>query len=123
MSSDLEIHENERIVQLTVTGELNADRALAIIDKISLTVKLYPDYNSLVEIQNITYQPDMAELLEVASECSKRLTDFKYKIAYLIPDKTGRKEVAKLFKACMELQGFEVMQFVKYDDALKWLSL
>jgi hypothetical protein len=123
MSSDLETHENERIVQLTVTGELNADRALAIIDKISLTVKLYPDYNILVDIQNITYQPDMAELLEVASECSKRLTDFKHKIAYLIPDKTGRKEVAKLFKTCMELQSFEVRQFVKYDDALKWLSL
>ena len=123
MSSDLEIHEDERIVKLTVTGELNADRALAFIDKIALTVRLHPAYNILVDIQDTTYQPDMAEMLEVASECSKRLTNFKHKIAYLIPDRTDRKEVAKLFKTCMELQGFEFKQFVEHDDALNWLSI
>jgi hypothetical protein len=123
MSSDLEIHKDELVIQLTVTGELNADRGLAIIDKIALTVRLHPTYNILVDIQDTTYQPDMAEMLEVASECSKRLTNFRPKIAYLIPDRKERKQVAKLFKTCMELQGFEFRQFVGYDDALKWLTL
>lgn len=123
MSSDLEIHEEERIVQLTVTGELNADRALAIIDKVSLTVRIHPGYNVLVDIHETTFQPDMAELLEIAAECSKRLTDFKRKLAFLIPDTEERNKVAKLFKTCMELQGFEFRQFVKYDDVIKWLSV
>lgn len=123
MSSGLEIHKDERIIQLTVTGELNADRAIALIDKIALTVRIHPGYNILVDIHDTTYQPDMADLLEIASECSKRLTNFRRKIAFLIPDTKERKKVAKLFKTCMGLQGFEFRQFVKYGDALKWLSL
>ena len=123
MSSDLEIKNDERIVQLTVTGELNADRAIALIDKIDVTFRIHPAYNILVDIHDTAFQPDMADLLEIASECSRRLTNFKRKIAFFIPDTKERKKVAKLFKTCMELQGFEFRQFVKYDDALNWISL
>ena len=122
MSFDSEIQRDKRLIRLTGTGELNADRAIALIDKISLTARLNPDYDILVDIQGTTLQPDMADLLDIASVSSKRLTDFKHKIAFLIPDMKERQKIAKLYKSYMELQGFEFRQFVKCDDAIDWLS-
>ena len=122
MSTELKIFREERIIQRTVTGELNTNRAHELIHKISLAVSFYQNSNVLIDIRETTFQPNMSDLLEIAADCSKNLTDFKCKIAFVIPNTEQRKEVAKLFKACMEAQGFEFRQFFDYDDAMDWLS-
>jgi hypothetical protein len=50
------------------------------------------------------------------------LIDFNCKIAFVIPNTKQRKEVAKIFKVCMEAQGFEFRHFFDYEEAIEWLS-
>jgi hypothetical protein len=122
MSSDLKILRDERIIQKSVSGDLNTNRARKLIHKISLVVKLDQNCSILVDIRDTTFQPQMSDLLEISTECSKCLAEFRHKIAFLIPNTEQRRKVAKLFKTCMEAHGFEFKQFFEYEDAIEWLA-
>ncbi len=122
MATEFNIDEERKIIHRTVTGEITKNSAATLVKIISLATKLHQGYNILVDIRDTTFHPEMIDLLEIAEECSRQLIGFNNKIAFLIPNTEQRKQVAKLFKTCMEAQGFMFTQFFDYEAAVEWLS-
>lgn len=116
------IDNDRKIIQRTVTGELHTERSLKLVREIALAASTHKDYNILMDLRDTESRPEMLDLLAIASECAVLKPEFNNKIAFLIPDKEERGQVARLFKTCMEAQGFRFRQFFDRDAALQWLS-
>jgi hypothetical protein len=121
MNTENDIDDDNRIVQINVTGEITTGQASKLVQNISIAVKLNQGYNVLVDIRNATFNPEMVDLFEISSEFSKQLVGFNRKIALLIPNTEKLKQVAKLLRICMEAKGFQFKQFFDYDATVKWL--
>ena len=122
MIAEINVDNENKTIQRILTGEIDTNQALSLVREISNSVKIHEGYNILVDMRDTTYQPEMMDLLEIAAECSKLLIDFSRKIAFLIPNTEQRKLVAKIFRTCMEAEGFEFKQFFDYEAATEWLS-
>ena len=121
MIAEIDVDIEKKIIRRTLTGEIDTAQALKLVRNVSAAVNLHPDYNILVDIRDTAFHPEMIDLLEIASECSKQLIGFDRKIAFLIPDTEQRKLVGQVFKTCMEAEGFAFKQFFDYDPAIEWL--
>ena len=121
MSPNIIIYEDKRVIQRTVTGELSTARSLKLVQELAVAIKLNQGYNILIDLRDTVTRPETLDLMEIATACSRYGYDFKSKIAFLIPDTKERIRVAKLFRTCMEAQGFEFTQFFDYDIAMEWL--
>ena len=122
MIAEIDVDIEKKIIRRTLTGEIDTAQALKLVRNVSAAVNLHPDYNILVDIRDTAFHPEMIDLLEIASECSKQLIGFDRKIAFLIPDTEQRKLVAQVFKTCMEAEGFAFKQFFDPAAALEWLG-
>ncbi len=122
MIAEISVDSENWTIQRTLSGEIDTIHALSLVREISNSAKIHEGYNILVDMRDTTFHPDMIDLLEIAAECSKQLTGFSCKIAFLIPDTEQRKLVAKIFRTCMEAEDFEFKQFVDYEAATEWLS-
>ena len=121
MSSDIEIYEDQKIIRRTVSGELHTKRSLRLVREMSVAIKLNKGYNLLIDLRDTVTRPETLDLMEIATACSRYRYDFKGKIAFLIPDTDERNQAAKLFRTCMEAQGFAFQQFFHYEAAMEWL--
>ena len=122
MIAEIDIDNDNKIIQRTVTGELDTNRALELVQNVFLAAQLHHGYSILVDIKATTFEPEMDDLLDIAAECSKRRKDFNHKIAFLIPDTEQRRKTARYFKTCMDIRGFKFKQFFNYKAAKEWLS-
>ena len=122
MKTEIEIDENSKIIQRTVTGELYTERSLSLVRELALSLLTHKGYNVLMDMRETETKPEMLDLMAIASECAKLRSGFNRKIAFLIPDTEERIRFAQLFKACMEAQGFRFRQFFDREAALEWLS-
>ena len=120
--AEINIDSDNKIIQSKLTGEINTDQAINLINNLSLAVKLNQGYDILVDNYKTTFEPEMVDLFEIASECSKQLIGFNRKIVLLIPRTEYRKHVADLFRSCMKIKGFNVNQFFDCDAAMEWLT-
>lgn len=121
MSPAIEIYEDQKIIQRTVTGELSTKRSLRLVRELSVAIKLNKGYNILIDLRDTLTRPETLDLMEIATACSRYKYDFKGKIAFLIPDTKERNKAAQLFRTCMEAQGFAFKQFYDYEAAIEWL--
>ncbi|MGD9250785.1 MAG: hypothetical protein PVG19_06150 [Desulfobacterales bacterium] len=121
MSADIKIYEDHRIIQRTVTGELYTKRSLRLVQELAGAIKLNKGYHILVDLRDTMTRPETLDLMEIATACSRYRYDFKGKIAFLIPDTDERNKAAKLFRTCMEAQGFVFKQFFDREAAIEWL--
>ena len=121
MIAEIDVDIEKKIIQRTLTGEIDTAQARKLVQNVSAAVNLNPDYNILVDIRDTAFHPEMIDLLDIAAECSKQLIGFSRKIAFLIPDTEQRKLVARVFKTCMQAEGFAFKQFHDYDPAIEWL--
>ncbi len=122
MIAEIDIDKDKKIVLRTVTGDIDTAQALKLVKDVAIAVNHNPGYNILVDIRDTTFYPEMLDLLDIATECSRQLIGFRRKIAFLIPDTEQRRLVAKIFRTCMEAEGFDFKQFFDYDAAMEWLS-
>ena len=121
MIVEIDIDDDDKIVRRTLRGEIDAKQALKLVQNISRSVNLNQDYNILVDMRDTTFHPGMVDLIEIAAACSNQLKNYNHKIAFLIPNTEQRRQVAKLFRTCMEAEGFKFKQFFEYDEASEWL--
>ncbi len=121
MSPNIKIYEDQKVILRTVTGELVTARSLKLVKELAVAIKLNQGYNILIDLRETETRPETLDLMEIATACSRYRHGFKGKIAFLIPDTKERIRVAKLFRTCMEAQGFEFTQFFDFDLAMEWL--
>ncbi len=118
----LAVDSERKIITKTVTGELFTNRSLNLVRELALTVNDHRGFNVLMDLRGTVTNPEMLDLMAIASECKKLRSDFNSKIAFLIPDTEERRRFAQLFRACMEAQGFSFQQFTDEETALGWLQ-
>lgn len=122
MIAEIDVVHEQKIIIRNLLGEIDPNQAASLINEIAFAVSQHNGYNILVDIRDTTFEPDMGDLLEIATEFSKQLRSHDRKIAFIIPDTAQRRKVAKLFRTCMETQGFRFMQFFDFEAAIDWLS-
>jgi hypothetical protein len=122
MTTDITIDKDNKIIHRTETGEMVTERSLTWVRELALTIKLHEGYNILMDLRETETQPEMLDLMAIASECARLKSDFNSKIAFLIPNTEARVKFANLFKACMEAQGFQFKQFFDHAAAMAWLT-
>jgi hypothetical protein len=122
MEMDFTVDNDRKIIEKTETGEMFTERSLSWVRELAYAVQLHPGYNVLMDLRETTANPEMLDLMQIASACTKLRSNFDNKIALLIPNTEERIRFAQLFKTCMEAQGFRFQQFFDYETALKWLS-
>ena len=122
MITEVNVDNENKIIRRTLTGEIDKHHAIKLVREISFSVKCYEGYSVLVDMRDTTHHPEMADLLAIADECSRQLVGFDCRIAFVIPDTEQRKQVARLFRTCMEAQSFELRQFFEYEPAMEWLG-
>ncbi len=122
MTADIKIDNESKIIQKTVTGDLYTERSLKLVRELALFISTHRGYNVLLDMRETDTQPEMLDLMEIASTCTMLRSDFDSKIAILIPNTEERVKFAQLFKACMTAQGFDFNQFFEYTPAREWLT-
>ncbi len=123
MIAEIDLDHDQKVIIRSLAGEIEPKQALLLINEIAFTVEQHRSYNILVDIRDTTFEPEMGDLLAIATECARQLANYDRKIAFLIPDTAQRRKVAKVFKACMETQGFQFNQFFDYETAMAWLAV
>lgn len=122
VAAGLSVDHERKIITKTVTGELYTNRSLSLVRELALAVNTYRGFNVLMDLRGTVTNPEMLDLLAIASECKKLRSDFNSKIAFLIPDTEERRRFAQLFSACMEAQGFTFQQFTDQAAGINWLA-
>ncbi len=122
MIAEISIDHDQKVIMRSLSGAVDPKQVLLLISEIAFTVAQYKSYHILVDIRDTTFEPEMSDLLEIATEFSRQLTNYNRKIAFLIPDTAQRRKVAEFFKACMQTQGFEFNPFFDHESATEWLA-
>ncbi len=122
MISETTIYRIGGCIQKKETGRLNRERTLNLIHELSTAIKLNSNQDILVDLRYADVESDMLELMSFSAECAKYGSDFHRKISILIPKTPARIETARLFKSCMDIQGFRFRQFFDYEAAIEWLT-
>jgi len=87
---NIKIDKDKMIIEKTETGEMFTERSLSWVRKFACAVKLNPGCNVLMVLRETTVKPEMLDLMQIASACTKLRSNFDSKIAFLRPNTEER---------------------------------
>lgn len=124
MLSGTKIYKVKDFIRKTETGNIDLERSKKIVRELARVSGLRSDHNILIDLRETTISPaaSIEDIMKVALEFGNYVSNFKNKIANIIPDDPERAEIASRFKSCMVFQGFEYEVFTDYESAIEWLS-
>ena len=124
MLSGTKIYKVKDFIRKTETGDIDLERSKKIVRELAKVSGLRSDHNILIDLRETTVSPaaSIEDLMKVALEFGSYVSNFKNKIANIIPGDQERMEIASRFKSCMVFQGFEYEVFTDYESAIEWLS-
>lgn len=122
MPSNVKIYRIGDIIRMTETGELDLDRSIEIVRKLAAEANYHEDHNVILDLRETSVNASMADIIQISMEFASYHQVFKNKIAVIIPDTEERLKIAKRFKTCMEMQGFQFEQFTDFEATIEWLS-
>ena len=124
MLSGTKIYKVKDFIRNTETGNIDLERSKKIVRELAKVSGLRSDHNILIDLRETTVSPaaSIEDIMKVALEFGSSVSNFKNKIANIIPDDQERMKIASRFKSCMIFQGFEYEVFTDYESAIEWLS-
>jgi hypothetical protein len=123
MPSETKIYHIKDIIRHNESGNLDYDKSLAIINTIAGTAAYHQDHNILIDFRETTIEgQDWDSVLELSMHMARHKNIFNNKIANVVPEDEERLRVAKLFRACLDLHGFQYQIFTNFEEAVEWLS-
>jgi len=121
--SDIKIYKIGDFIKKTASGAIDRNLSIGIVHELSIAANYHENHNIMLDLRETDLIANMGDLIQIALEFTRHKEIFKNKIAVLIPDTEERRELAKHFKACMDIQGFEYQQFTDFESAIEWLSV
>ena len=124
MLSGTKLYKVKDFIRKTETGDIDLERSKKIVRELAKVSGLRSNHNILIDLRETTVSPaaSIEDLMKVALEFGSYVSNFKNKIANIIPGDQERMEIASRFKSCMVFQGFEYEVFTDYESAIEWLS-
>ena len=122
MPSNVKIYRVGDIIRMTESGKLDLDRSIGIVRKLATEANFHKDHNIILDLRETSINASMGDLIQISMEFAIYHKVFKNKIAVLIPNTKERLKIARRFKTCMELQGFQFEQFTDFEAAIEWIA-
>jgi len=122
MPSNVKIYKVGDIIRMTESGELDLDRSISIVRELATEANYHKDHNVILDLRETHVNARMGDIIQVSMEFASYHKVFRNKIAVIIPNTEERLQLAKRFKTCMDLQGFQFEQFTDFESAIEWLS-
>lgn len=122
MPSNVKIYRLGDIIRMTQSGELDLERSLKIVRDLAAEANFHKDHNVILDLRETSVNTSMADIIEISMAFASYHQVFKNKIAVIIPDNEERLIIAKRFKTCMDMQGFQFEQFTDFEPAIEWLA-
>lgn len=123
MQIEVKIFNINEIVRKTVSGDLDVEQSMQIARDTAAIAFLHKNHNILMDLRKTSVkQASLSDLMKIALEIVNGIPDFQNKIASLIPDDPERVTIARQFKSCLILKGFQYEIFTDFEKAIEWLS-
>jgi hypothetical protein len=122
MPSSVKIYRVGDFIRKTESGKLDLDRSISIVRELAAKASYHKEHNIMLDLRETDLNVNLGDLIHVSLEFASYKEVFNNKIAVLIPNTEKRRQIAKRFKACMDIQGFEFRQFIDFESAIEWLS-
>ena len=123
MECSIKLYKINDFIRKNEAGELDLEKSMGLVQELAAAVFVNPESNILVDLRDTTTKTaSMRDILKVTIELGNYRSIFKNKFASIIPDDPERLEIAKQFKASLDLQGFDFKFFTSHDDAIEWFS-
>lgn len=124
MASEILVYKLKNFIRKNESGELSKNRIREIIDEIGALATFHPDHNILIDSRetSLSYQVNMADILETAIKLSVFKNVLTNKIANIIPEDENRVAIATKAQAAIQIKGIEYKFFTEFEEAIEWLS-
>ena len=123
MNNEIKIYKIKDFVRKTVSGEIDMNKSMSLVKQFADIAYLHPNHNILVDMRDTEVtSANITDMMKISLELANSLTDFRNKIANVIPDNEERLRTARRFHSCMVLKGFSYEIFTDFEKALEWLS-
>ena len=122
MPSNVKIYRVGEIIRMTESGELDLERSIRIVRDLAHQANHHKDDNIILDLRETSSNASMEDLIKISMEFAIYHKVFKNKIAVIIPNTEERLRIARQFKICMDMQGFQFDQFIDFEAAIEWLA-
>lgn len=123
MPSNVKVYKIGDFIRKTASGAIDRDLSIGIVHELSIAANYHADHNIMLDLRKTDLNADMGDLIQISLEFARHKAIFQNKIAVIIPDTEERRELARQFKACMDIQGFEYHHFTDFESAIEWLAV
>jgi hypothetical protein len=103
-------------------GKPDYEGAVLLIRKLAAAAGHHREHNVMIDLRNTEGGLSLMELLNLSLELVQYQSEFRNKMAVVIPDRDDRRENAEFFKAGLDIIGFQFEYFTDYERAVAWLS-
>jgi hypothetical protein len=123
MGKGYKVYKTRDFIRKTEDGRMNLDLSLKIVRELAEAANFHKEHNLMLDLRDTTGMLDIDDLFRVIIEFVRHKDIFRNKIAILMP--TDEERLWQAGRACSALanQNFTVKYFVRYEDAIEWLSI
>jgi hypothetical protein len=123
MSTEVTVYKIKDLIRVNKKGVIDLDRSISTVHELAAAASFHENHNILIDSRDtVVIEARMDDLFELTLEIARFKSVFKNKIANVIPDDEERVNIAKKFKACMDLKYFQYEFFTDFESAIEWLS-
>ena len=121
MIYDYSILPEKKFVHITANGNYSIKDIKNLVELVTNDVRYRPEFNSIVDIQNVKYTPVVSEIIEFSDFIITMKKSFKAKVALVVKGEI----VYNLFKISSHhsnKSGIKVDIFTDLQKAKNWIS-
>ena len=121
MPVNYKIIQAKDFIKAKPAGETDLEESKKVLGQLAEMAKLVEDCEILLDVREAYCNLEMADLSELVLEFGRHRDAFRSKIAVLARnDEQFNKAV--FVEICADIDGFKVMAFTEFEDAISWLQ-
>jgi hypothetical protein len=122
MVENIKVFKAIDFIQKSQKGKISLESSIEMVRQLGEASDLFDDYHILIDLRGTEGILNITELIKVAMEVAYHKHKFHNRLAVLLPDDSERIMNASDFKTMMEVTGLQFDFFVRYEEAIKWLT-
>jgi hypothetical protein len=122
MGKGFKLYKIRDFIRKSEDGLMNLNLSLKIVRELAEAANFHKEHNILIDVRDTTGMLDIDDLFRVIIEFLRHKDIFRNKIAILMPTDEERLWQAKRACSALANQNFTINYFVRYEDAIEWLS-
>ena len=123
MGKGFKLYKTRDFIRKSEDGLMNLNLSLKIVRELAEAANFHKEHNILIDVRDTTGMLDIDDLFRVIIEFLRHKDIFRNKIAILMPTDEERLWQAKRACSALANQNFSINYFVRYEDAIDWLSI